>query len=293
MLLFISIESYTSIMKVNFSLFSRIYRKFEVQRYSDFPKILGDLPDFPSSSATYKQYKFLTLKGAKKNYQTIFDISKQKTAPIIPLANIKLSPKQLNVANNLESAFNKYGSDKASTHNYHLLYALALNINQTKKYDILEIGIGSNNLIVPSNMGKYGNPGASLRSWRDLSKKCFVIGADIDRNILFEDDRITTYYLDQTEERSWIHFLNVIKNRKFDLIIDDGLHAPLSNLLTVKYLTSFLKPNGVLIIEDISQRSLPIWQLLIAISRNSLNFKLMKTKAAYVLIVKNKKFKIF
>ncbi len=65
-------------MKVKFSLFSRIYRKFEVYRYSDFPKILGDLPDFPSSSATYKQYKFLTLKGAKKNYQTIFDISKQK-----------------------------------------------------------------------------------------------------------------------------------------------------------------------------------------------------------------------
>jgi hypothetical protein len=78
MLCFMSRKSYTSIMKVKFSLFSRIYRKFEVYRYSDFPKILGDLPDFPSSSATYKQYKFLTLKGAKKNYQTIFDISKQK-----------------------------------------------------------------------------------------------------------------------------------------------------------------------------------------------------------------------
>jgi len=286
-------ESYTSVMKVKFSLFSRIYRKFEVQRYSDFPKILGDLPDFPSSSATYKQYKLLTLKGAKNNYQTIFDISKHKKVPIISLANIKLSPKQMNVANNLKIAFNKYGSDKASTHNYHLLYALALNINQIKRYDILEIGIGSNNLMVPSNMGQYGNPGASLRSWRDLGKEYFVIGADIDRNILFEEDRITTYYLDQTEESSWKHFLSVIKNKKFDLIIDDGLHAPLSNLLTVKYLTSFLKPNGVLIIEDISQRSLPIWQLLIAISRNSLNFKLMKTKAAYVLIIKNKNYKIF
>ena len=280
-------------MNLKFSLFSRIYRKFEVQRLSDFPKILGDLPDFPSSSATYKQYKFLTLKGAKNNYQTIFDISKQRKAPIISLANIKFSPKQMILANNLESAFNKFGSDKASTHNYHLLYALALNINQIKRYDILEIGIGSNNLMVPSNMGKFGKPGASLRSWSSLGKNYFVIGADIDRNILFEEERITTSYLDQTEESSWMHFLSVIKNKKFDLIIDDGLHAPLSNLLTVKYLTSFLKPDGVLIIEDISQRSLPIWQLLIAISRTSLNFKLMKTKAAYVLIIKNKNFKIF
>lgn len=271
----------------------RIYRKFEVQRYSDFPKVLGDLPDFPSSSATYQQYKHLTLKGAKKNYQTIFDISNNKSTPIISLTDIKLSSKQMTVAENLKKAFDKYGSDKASTHDYHFLYSLVLNSNKKRSNDILEIGIGSNNIMVPSNMGKYGKPGASLRVWRDLGKEYFVVGADIDRSILFEEDNITTFYLDQTEEDSWKHFLNDIKNKKFDLIIDDGLHAPLSNLLTVKYLSSFLKPDGVLIIEDINQRSLPIWQLLIAISRNSFNFRLVKTKAAYVLIIKNKNFKIF
>lgn len=274
-------------------IFRRIYRKFELQRYSDFPKVLGDLPDFPSSSATYRQYKHLTLKGAKKNYQTIFDISNNKSAPIVSLTDIKLSSKQMNMAENLKKAFDKYGSDKASLHDYHFLYSLVLNSNKKKSNDILEIGIGSNNTMVPSNMGKYGKPGASLRSWRDLGKEYFVVGADIDRSILFEEDNITTFYLDQTEEDSWKCFLKDIKDRKFDLIIDDGLHAPLSNLLTVKYLTSFLKPNGVLIIEDISQRSLPIWQLLIAISRKSFNFKLVKTKAAYVLIIKNKKYKIF
>jgi SAM-dependent methyltransferase len=276
-------------MNLKFSIISRIYRKFEIQRYSDFPKILGDLPDFPSSSATYRQYKFLTLRGAKKNYQTIFDISKQKSEPIISLANIKLSPKQITIAKKLESAFNKYGSDKASTHNYHLLYALFLTANQEKKYDILEIGIGSNNTTVPSNMGQFGIPGASLRSWVDLGKEYFVVGADIDRDILFKENRITSFYLDQTQENSWKIFLKNINKKKFDLIIDDGLHAPLSNLLTIKYLASYLKPNGVLIIEDISQRSLPIWQLLIAVSRTRFNFKLIKTKAAFILVIKNKK----
>lgn len=105
----------------------RIYRKFEVQRYSNFPKVLGDLPDFPSSSATYQQYKLLTLKGAKRNYQTIFDISNNKSAPIFSLADIKLSSKQITTAENLKKAFDKYGSDKASTHDYHLLYSLLLN----------------------------------------------------------------------------------------------------------------------------------------------------------------------
>jgi hypothetical protein len=276
-----------------FSAILRIYRKFEIQRYSDFPKILGDLPDFPSSSATYRQYKFLTLRGAKKNYQTIFDISKLKSEPIISLADIKHSPNQILTAKNLKSVFNKYGSDKASTHNYHLLYALFLPAYQKKGFNILEIGIGSKNTMIPSNMGQFGKPGASLRSWVDLGKEYFVVGADIDRSILFEEENIKTFYLDQTEEDSWKHFLKDIKNRKFDLIIDDGLHAPLSNLLTIKYLASFLKPSGVLIIEDIHQRSLPIWQLLIATSRKSFNFKLVKTKAAYALIIKNKKFKIF
>ena len=270
----------------------RIYRKFEVQRYSSFPKILGDLPDFPSSSASYKQYKLLTLKGAQKNYQTIFDISKQKKARIRSLVDIKLTSKQMTTAKNLKMLFDKYGSDKANSHNYHLLYALFLNTQRKKRYDILEIGLGSNNIMVPSNMGVYGKPGASLRSWRDLGKTYFVVGADIDPNILFQEDNISSYYLDQTEEKSWKQFLSNIADKKFDLIIDDGLHSPLSNLLTVKYLTSFLKPNGVLIIEDIHQRSLPVWQLLIALSKTKLNFELVKTKSAYVLIIKNKSFRI-
>ena len=275
-------------MNLNFSIISRIYRKYEIQRYSDFPEILGDLPDFPSSSATYRQYKFLTLRGAKKNYQTIFDISKLESEPIISLADIKHSPKQISTAKNLKSAFNKFGSDKASTHNYHLLYALFLPAYQKKRYDILEIGIGSKNTMIPSNMGQFGKPGASLRSWVSLGKEYFVVGADIDRDILFKEERITTFYLDQTQENSWKIFLKSVNKKKFDLIIDDGLHAPLSNLLTIKYLAPRLKPNGVLIIEDISSRSLPIWQLLIAVSRTRFNFKLIKTKAAFILVIKNK-----
>ena len=81
--------------------------------------------------------------------------------------------------------------------------------------------------------------------------------------------------------------------KKFDLIIDDGLHSPLSNLLTVKYLTSFLKPNGILIIEDIHQRPLPVLQSQIAFSKTNFNFGLAKTKSVYGLIIRNRSFRIF
>ena len=49
-------------------------------------------------------------------------------------------------------------------HNYHLVYsALFKNKNNVKK--ILEIGIGTNNTKLISNMGQNGIPGASLRAF--------------------------------------------------------------------------------------------------------------------------------
>ena len=53
-----------------------------------------------------------------------------------------------------------------------------------------------------SNMGERGKPGASLKAYRDFFKNSEIYGADIDSQILFKDDRISTYYVDQTKERS-------------------------------------------------------------------------------------------
>ena len=51
-------------------------------------------------------------------------------------------------------------------------------------------------------MGLSGRPWACVRGWRDLSPNALVYGADIDRNILFEEDRIKTFYCDQLDENA-------------------------------------------------------------------------------------------
>ena len=92
----------------------------------------------------------------------------------------------------LAELFNRHGSDKSSRHNYHLLYAPLLAPRRRNRLHLLEIGIGTNNPDVVSTMGASGKPGASLRAFRDFCPQAQVFGADIDRRILFEEDRIRT-----------------------------------------------------------------------------------------------------
>jgi hypothetical protein len=49
-------------------------------------------------------------------------------------------------------------------------------------------------------MGRTGTPGASLRAWRDYFPNAEIYGADIDREILFEEERISAFYVNQLSE---------------------------------------------------------------------------------------------
>ena len=97
----------------------------------------------------------------------------------------------------LESIFNKYGSDKANYHNYHYLYAWILK-NPSEIKSLFEIGLGTKNSNVVSNMGKNGKPGASLKAFKEFLPNASIIGADVDSKILLEEERIKTFFVDQT-----------------------------------------------------------------------------------------------
>ena len=73
-------------------------------------------------------------------------------------------------------------------------------------------------------MGINGKPGASLRVWREYFKNAQIFGADIDKEILFKENRIETYYVDQLNRDSIKNMWKEINKNNFDLIIDDGLH---------------------------------------------------------------------
>ena len=104
---------------------------------------------------------------------------------------------------------------------------------------------------MPSNMGKDGKPLASLRAWRDYFKNANIYGADIDRNILNDENRIKTFYVDQTNPASIKDLFNQIGNKRFDIILEDGLHEFNSNICFFENAINFLKTDGVYIIEDV------------------------------------------
>lgn len=166
--------------------------------------------------------------------------------------------------NNVLSQYSeKFGSDKGATtkdfrgplpwnyHNYTDFYALMFDHCRMSIKNVFELGIGTNNEDVPSSMTSAGKPGASLRMWREYFPNAYIIGADIDSRILFEEERISTYEVDQRSPESISNMWKLI-DKTFDVLVDDGLHEYSANINF--YENSFHKVNkgGVYIIEDVS-----------------------------------------
>ena len=99
-------------------------------------------------------------------------------------------------------------------------------------------------------MGESGQPGASLRMWRDYFPNAQIVGVDIDADILFEESRITTAQLDQTDPTSIAQFKETQGDSKFDIIIDDGLHTFNAAKTLFEGFFDLLADDGVYIIED-------------------------------------------
>jgi hypothetical protein len=149
---------------------------------------------------------------------------------------------------------NSFGSDKGNGwHNYTTLYYEILKSRRNDELNIFELGLGTNNIYVPSNMGIDGKPCASLYGWKKLFKNSKVFGADIDRDILIYTQDIKTYYCDQLNPKIINEMYNNsdLKNIYFDLIIEDGLHTFDANMSFIRNSLHKLKPNGIYITEDI------------------------------------------
>lgn len=165
--------------------------------------------------------------------------------------------------NDLSKLCELYGTDKGCVnfdkekpykwkpHSYSTFYdSLFFHCKDNIKL-VFECGIGTDNLDVKSNMTANGKPGASLRVWRDYFENAQIIGADIDKRILFEDKRIKTYEVDQLETSSIEKMWSNINLKDFDLIIDDGLHTLEAGISL--FFNSFerLRYGGIYIIEDV------------------------------------------
>ena len=154
----------------------------------------------------------------------------------------------------LKDLMDFYGSDKGGKnnhHNYTHFYSQIFYNKKEKIKNFLEIGLGTNNVEVPSNMGKQGKPLASLRAWRDYFINANIYGADIDKGILKNEERIKTFFVDQTKPETIKKMFKDIGNAKFDVILEDGLHEFNANICFFENSINFLAKDGIYIIEDV------------------------------------------
>ncbi len=229
-------------------------------------QILEGLPIFaPNSAGAANQRALLTIQAASQTFPLMLELLARTGTKIedpTPLAKFADTSEKQAAARRLKELFDQYGSDKGDTnHRYHLLYGALL--ASTDASALLEIGLGTNNVNVISNMTSHGQPGASLRAFRDYLPSAQIYGADVDRGILFNEERISTFFVDQTDLDSF-STLSAAVPAELDLIIDDGLHSPNANLATLVFGLNRLKVNGYFLVEDISPDALPIWQLVSA-----------------------------
>src|SRR6056300_766743 len=152
----------------------------------------------------------------------------------------------------LKQLFVKYGSDKF-IHPYYKYYSNVL----ASKSDIhiLEIGIGTKNPDIASTMYFYKQdknfdsiPGGSLRAFRDFVKGSKVYGADIDAEILFEEDGIKTAKVDQLKKTELDDLFNGVS---FDFTVIDGLHHITADVNSIISLIGRMKTGSKLVVEDI------------------------------------------
>lgn len=162
----------------------------------------------------------------------------------------------------LDSLCDHYGSDKGGSlvegnpypwvsHTYTDFLSLLFEPSREQIDLVFECGIGTNDVSIPSNMGSSGVPGASLRVWRDFFPNAEIVGADIDEKVLFDEERISTYAVDQTDQESVQGMWRKVGRSGFQLMIDDGLHTFHAGRNLFLESVERLASNGTYIIEDV------------------------------------------
>lgn len=137
---------------------------------------------------------------------------------------------------------NSFEADKQTDkgkHGYLDIYERYFQSAKDIELTLLEIGIWS---------------GSSLRLYEKYFSKAKIIGIDKSQDCLnsclnsYLIPRSDVYKVDQSNPEDLIEFS---KNKSFDIIIDDGSHYPLDQILSFKILFERLNSGGVYIVEDL------------------------------------------
>jgi hypothetical protein len=238
-------------------------------------------PFIPNCSGDDKTKFSMALAGNQKFIGNLLMIAQVFGHQIIDETNIKTIEHE--DSTELKNLFNSFGSDKSNSHNYEILYANILRDRENIK-SVVEIGMGTNNTTVLSNMGSDGKPGASLRAFREYLPNAQIYGGDVDRGILFNEDRIQTFFVDQLRLETIDNFFNNLPD-DLDLIIDDGLHSPEANLNVLMFGISKIKVGGWCVVEDIPDQSMDLWKIVSLLISNNYDKYLLKADKGNLFVI--------
>lgn len=161
---------------------------------------------------------------------------------------------KINYNNNLSKLCEigkKYDTDKSSQrtnvtdsrhcHPYTLFYDGLFDKKKDEQMDIAELGIFE---------------GSSLLMWREYFEHSKIYGFDYDDVYInkfkenYDNDRIYLSKLDVTNKESIINTFSSL-NVLYDVIIEDTTHIFEDQIRVIENIHGYLKPGGILIIEDI------------------------------------------
>jgi hypothetical protein len=132
---------------------------------------------------------------------------------------------------NYSAGFGSGGGDKGTAHDYLGTYAKYL--SKRKNVDFLEIGVFR---------------GDSIKMWNEYFSDSNVVGIDISLDMVSYPELDNVFVCDATSQES---IDNVIGDRNFDYIIDDGSHAVQDQINTFDLLFNKVNSDGIYFIEDI------------------------------------------
>jgi hypothetical protein len=148
---------------------------------------------------------------------------------------------------NLTQLANKYGTDKGTTagrkHGYTEIYEKYFAPLRQKSINLLEIGV---------QCGKYNKNhqiGPSLKMWHDYFPNGMIYGFDVHNYSTLNSPRIKVFQGDQAKKQDLLQILKCCP--RFDIIIDDGSHAPYDQQASFHFLFPYVKENGVYVVEDL------------------------------------------
>lgn len=138
----------------------------------------------------------------------------------------------------LKSLINNEKTDKDTLHSYIDLYDELLKDKKTTATNVCEIGVLH---------------GGSIKLWKDYFTRATVYALDIKDNTKdwdgVKDPRIKLFLNKNAYDFKFVD--SVLKDIKFDFILDDGPHTLESMKLAIRFYTPLLKSDGIFMIEDV------------------------------------------